>query len=165
MAVRKRRPRKHVIAAMSFHHLGFLVASAGYTYEGFEADYGFDVLINTFDSHQQIENGVIYLQLKATDRPQRAQGGYRFRVSTKDALYWAGNTDPVYLVLYDVAADKAVALHFQRHLETTGLDPTTLTAKSFPVVIPDVAINVATVAQWRADKNGVFARLPKVSYV
>jgi hypothetical protein len=62
-----------------------------------------------------VENGVIWMQVKATDEPQRAAnpGALRARIQRKDLLSWNGELYPVILVLYDARQDRAYWIHVQ----------------------------------------------------
>jgi hypothetical protein len=64
---RKLRTREHVIADLSLHHLSGPVFRAGFTIEAHHMDYGIDAHIETFDADGAVENGLIFVQLKATD--------------------------------------------------------------------------------------------------
>ena len=70
MTTRKTRVRKHVIADMSLYYLAYIIASCTFTIEPTRADYGYDPTIYTFDDAGQYENGNVFVQLKATDKPK-----------------------------------------------------------------------------------------------
>ncbi|MDF5726487.1 MAG: DUF4365 domain-containing protein [Rhizonema sp. PD38] len=65
--VKKRRPREHIIADISVNHVERYIFLCGYSVERIEYDYGFDLVMFTYDTNGEIENGQIYLQLKARD--------------------------------------------------------------------------------------------------
>lgn len=88
MADRKIRTREHVIAAMSVHHVAYIVAKAGYVLDVPIADYGFDGLITTFDSDGSIESGAISVQFKATDHLRvLADGRIAVRLGQRDIRF------------------------------------------------------------------------------
>ncbi|MEH2378832.1 MAG: hypothetical protein V7K27_07980 [Nostoc sp.] len=60
---KKKRPREHIIADLSVNHVEKYVFLSGYSVERVEYDYGFDLIIFTYDVNNEIENGQIYLQL------------------------------------------------------------------------------------------------------
>ncbi len=64
---RKQRTRQHVIAAQSVNYVERFIVDSGHTAQRVEYDYGYDLLITTFDEAGFEEPGLIYLQLKATD--------------------------------------------------------------------------------------------------
>jgi hypothetical protein len=39
----KTRVREHVVADMSFHYLGYIIASAAFTLQTIQSDYGYDL--------------------------------------------------------------------------------------------------------------------------
>jgi hypothetical protein len=86
MAGKKKRVRKHVIADLSVNHVEYHILKNGYTIDTTQSDYGYDGIIFTFDSKGEIENGNIFVQLKATDFISRhkRQNGIAFSVSKKD---------------------------------------------------------------------------------
>lgn len=65
--VKKKRPREHIIADLSVNHVERYVFLCGYSVERMEYNYGFDLVIFTYNTNGEIENGQIYVQLKATD--------------------------------------------------------------------------------------------------
>ena len=67
MIKRKQRTRQHVIASMSLHHVAYTVVKCGYTLEATQSDYGYDGLLFTYGDTGEVENGNIFVQLKATD--------------------------------------------------------------------------------------------------
>jgi hypothetical protein len=64
VAKRKTRVRSHVVADMSLFYFGLMVTSCGFsvTILSGQADYGYDLNINTFDDQGQIENGFMLVQ-------------------------------------------------------------------------------------------------------
>src|ERR1044071_1987826 len=61
------RAREHVIADLIILHIQWISCKCGYVAAEPERDYGYELTILTFDEGGQIENGVVYLQVKATD--------------------------------------------------------------------------------------------------
>lgn len=68
------------------------------------SDYGYDGSIFTYNQLGEIENGYIFIQLKATDRIDRYQkkGAFSFPISKKDVELWQGEPFPAYLILFDL---------------------------------------------------------------
>jgi hypothetical protein len=121
--MRKRRPREHIIADLSRHHVERFVLRCGYTIERFTHDYGIDLGIYTYGEDGEIENGVIGVQLKATERIRWLRSGdaFSFRLDTRDVNYWRGELTPVLLIVYDVTEDKAYWLHIQEHFRAVAI--------------------------------------------
>jgi hypothetical protein len=112
---RKRRTRGHVIADLAVNHVQRYVLRYGFTMEHIRNDYGLDIAMFTYSRGGEIENGVIWSQVKATDRPQRLADGLAIavRVERRDLVSWVGELHPVILILYDAREDKAYWLHVQ----------------------------------------------------
>ncbi|MEW5949809.1 MAG: DUF4365 domain-containing protein [Thermodesulfobacteriota bacterium] len=165
MADKKRRVRKHVIADLSVNHVEYHVLKAGYTMDTTKADYGYDGVVLTFDSHGEIENGNIFVQLKATDLISRhkKKDGLSFSVSKKDITLWHDEPFPVYLVLFDAAAEKAYWLYFQKYLTKNKITPSRVKGKYLAVHIDDTNIfNSTTPKTWRLDKEKALSQLKGV---
>lgn len=161
MTTRKTRTRKHVIADMSLHHLAYIIVSCTFTLEPTRADYGYDLSIFTFDAAGQYENGNMLVQLKATDRLRRDSqtGDIMFRISKRDVLTWESEPYPAYLVVFDARQGKAYAIYLQRYFAASGLSAAIMTGRSVEVHLPPAEVDMATVRQWRADKNAILARI------
>jgi hypothetical protein len=71
--------------------------------------------MTTFNRRGESENGLIWMQVKATDHPGRlqAQNALAVRVERKHLLFWMGELFPVLVVLYDATQDRAYWLHVQ----------------------------------------------------
>jgi hypothetical protein len=112
---RKRRTREHVIADLAVHHVEGHVLRCGFTMQAIAPDYGLDLAITTFTKRGELESGLIWVQVKATEHPQQPRGKavLAVRIERKDLLSWIGEEYPVILVIYDVAADKGYWLHVQ----------------------------------------------------
>jgi len=117
--MRKRRTREHVIGDLAVHHVEGFVLRCGYTMHRVVYDYGLDIAITTYNRRGEVENGVIWMQVKATDHPRRRQQvpALTLRVQRKDLLSWSTELYPVILVHYDATADQAFWLHVQGELQ------------------------------------------------
>jgi len=81
-ARRKRRTRAHIIADLSLHHVAYRIVKCGHTIEPIRSDYGYDGSIFTYNGRGEIENGNIFIQLKATDHIDRyrKRGAFSFQI-------------------------------------------------------------------------------------
>ena len=70
---KKRRTRQHIIAELSVNYVERYALQCGFSVERVEHDYGIDLVLFTYDANGEIENGQVYLQLKATDNLRVAQ--------------------------------------------------------------------------------------------
>jgi hypothetical protein len=64
---RKRRTRQHVIADQSVNYLERFIIDEGHTTQRLEKDYGYDLLLFTYDDQGYAEPGVAFLQLKTSE--------------------------------------------------------------------------------------------------
>ena len=152
---------------MSFHHLGYLVAQSGFTFEGVRADYGYDGPIITFDRSGQIENSYMFVQLKATDKIRFSSDQKRvlFRFLKKDIRLWQDEVLPVYLVVFDAKRDKAYWIYFQKYLELKGIAASNIMTQTMTVEFDvNQIVNMRAVAGWRRDKAAVLAKIGQVAH-
>lgn len=119
MLSKKRRTRAHVIADLSVNHVERHVLLCGYTVERFWHDYGYDLLLTTYDANGEVENGDVRLQIKATDFLRYRQNGqsFSFRVETADLRLWLREKSPVILVVYDALREDSYWLYVQAYFE------------------------------------------------
>jgi hypothetical protein len=114
---RKTRTRDHVIADLAVNHVERQVLLCGHTLEEMRYDYGIDLVLFAHSPSGELENGILYIQVKATDRPSKVAGGTEiaFSVERADLLHWLNDKTPVILIVYDGREDKAWWLHMQGH--------------------------------------------------
>jgi hypothetical protein len=156
MTDKKKRIRKHVIADLSVNHVEYHVLKAGYTIEVTKSDYGYDGIIFTYNNKGEIENGNIFVQLKATDSISRhkRKDGLSFSVGKRDINLWYGEPFPVYLVLFDAAAEKAYWLYFQKYLTKIQITPSKVKKRSLAVHIDEKNLLDSTTPEiWRSHKE------------
>ncbi len=168
MIKRKQRTRQHVIASMSFHHVAYTVVKCGYTLETPQSDYGYDALLFTYSDSGEVENGNIFLQLKATDRigKYRKQKSFSYTVYKKDVDMWQDEPFPVYLVLFDTSAETAYWLYFQKYLQMQGVRASAIKGNSFSVEMDaGQIVDEQSVRSWRADKAEALAQIGSMKHV
>jgi Domain of unknown function (DUF4365) len=117
--VKKKQPRQHVIADLSVNHVERYVLLCGFSVERIEHDYGIDLVIFTYDVNGEIENGQIYVQLKATDALRRIGDGssIAFSLQRSDLELWLQEPMPWILIVYDAQANLAYWLYIQAYFE------------------------------------------------
>ena len=117
MLFRKRRTRSHVIADLSVNHVERHVLLCGCTVERFWHDYGYDLLLTTYNANGEVENGDVRLQVKATDflRYRRDGQSSSFRVEAVDLHLWLREIMPVSLIVYDALREDAYWLYVQAY--------------------------------------------------
>ena len=116
--------REHVIADLSANHFERHALRCGFSVERIEHDYGLDLVLFTYDRYGEIENGQVFIQLKASDHLDLSAGRdtFPFQVKRADLEYWLREPWPVILVLYDARRDRAYWLYLQAYFEALGLD-------------------------------------------
>jgi hypothetical protein len=116
MVIRKRRTREHVIADLGVNYVERQVLLCGHTVQRIHADYGFDLILSTYNADGEPENGEVYIQVKSTDSLPILKDGtsLTWRTHRSDIAQWLEKTPPVILIVYDAQADKAYWLYIQR---------------------------------------------------
>jgi hypothetical protein len=148
---RKTRTREHVIGDLAVNHVEKQVLLRGFTLERIIHDYRLDLLLFTYNVKGEPEEGVIYLQVKATEKVQRVKGGQAisFRLAREDLQTWLAEPMPVILAVYDVAGDVAYWLYVQRHFESQRGFSLFKTGKTMNVHVPVAQVlNPTTVGQF-----------------
>jgi len=79
------------------------VLLCGHTVERVFYDYGYDLLMFTFDVNGEPEADEIRIQVKASDKLRIVQGGQAFamRVDQSDVAHWTNERVAVVLIVYD----------------------------------------------------------------
>ncbi len=119
---RKRRTRQHIIADLSINHVERFVLRCGYSAERIIYDYGTDLSISTYNALGEIENGAIYVQVKATDTPvDPISLTIPIVLNVKDLDFWLQEPMPFILILYEVQAEVAYWYYLQAKLSALDL--------------------------------------------
>ncbi len=159
--LRKRRTREHVIADLSVNFVERQVLLAGHTVERVLHDYGVDLLLSTYAEDGMPETGLVYFQIKATDRPRMvANGGFvACRIERAHLRAWLVQPFPVILIVYDAPKDRAYWTYIQesfggvrRFRSATG--SATLTVR-LPV---GQALNVSSIEEFRRYRARIAAQ-------
>ncbi|QEH35389.1 hypothetical protein OJF2_39410 [Aquisphaera giovannonii] len=137
-AARKRRTREHVIEALSVAHLQYFVANAGFTMASSKEDYGYDLVVTTFDRDGYMDPMAVYVQLKASERLTPLADGvsYCFDLDVRDDNQWADEINPVFLILYEASSIRAYWLYFQEYLRQAGGPKPKKGARTIRVRVP-----------------------------
>ena len=115
--LRKRRTREHIIADLSVNHVERHALLCGFVVQRSVHDYGIDLEMTTFNKQGEIDEGKVFMQLKASDRlrlrPQQA--AFSFRLERSDLVLWLAQPLPVILIVYDARKEVAYWLYVQSH--------------------------------------------------
>jgi hypothetical protein len=144
----KQRTREHIIADLSVNFAERIFLLAGFVIDRVVFDYGYDLIVRTFNAEGHLEPGAILVQMKASDAPEYSinQDFLTLRVDMRDDAAWRQEYAPVLLVLYDAGKDTAFFLHYQAQPRTSRSSvrvPTTNT------------LTVEAVRQMREVKNTI----------
>lgn len=117
MAAGKTRTRQHRIADLAVNHVERQILLCGHTVERVRHDYGYDLIAFTYNERGEVEVGVIYFQVKATENLPLLKDGMTITwpVSRRDLILWLREEEPVILVVYDASVERAWWLHLHRH--------------------------------------------------
>ncbi len=154
MVKRKKRTREHIIVDISVNYVEYFIVTKGFSVERVEKDYGYDLVLFTYDDNGEIENGQIYLQLKATDNIKKTDHQtIAFSVSTRDLKLWLEEPMPVILILYDALQKTAYCLYIQAYFEKHKININ----KKYITVYFDMknTLNEETMNQFRKYKRNI----------
>jgi hypothetical protein len=112
---RKQRTRQHVIADLSVHHVERFILEQGHTTQRLSSDYGYDLLMSTFDERGYVEPGSVYFQLKAKEALDEAGAHYAYDLDIRDYNLWTREKMPVIFILYDASCRRAYWLAIQEY--------------------------------------------------
>ncbi|MEO6522049.1 MAG: DUF4365 domain-containing protein [Mucilaginibacter sp.] len=135
---RTTRTREHVISDLSVHFVEGFVYRESFTCEVFKGDYGYDLNIYTYTATGEFENGNIFVQLKASDRPKylKKKSSLSFSMSKKHIEVWFDEPFPVILIIYDAIKLVAYWIYLQKHLRSLPNFSIANVGKSYTVNIP-----------------------------
>jgi hypothetical protein len=161
--VKKKRPRQHIIADLSVNCVERYALLCGYSVERISQDYGIDLVIFTYDTNGEIENGQIYIQLKATDHLPRDQAMIPFSLKRSDLELWLKEPMPYILILYDAQEDKAYWLYIQAFFaQTKPVDLGEIGETVTVYLERQKVINREALEQFAQYKNNVLSRITGV---
>lgn len=159
---RPRRTREHIIASQSHNYIEKFFIDKGHTVDRPGEDYGYDMIVNTFDDLGYAESGEIRIQLKASDSQKyiRDKTFISFAIMRKHYELWINELMPVFLVLYDAREKKAYWLYVQEHFASDASLQPKAAAQTLTLRIPVVnQFTEATVDYMRQSKLKVLAQI------
>jgi hypothetical protein len=104
-----------VIADLSVNYVERFILDAGHTAQRLTPDYGYDLLLFTYDEQGFVEPDSVFLQLKAAEHLQQAGSYYVFDLDIRDYNLWMIEKLPVILILFDASRRRAYWLDVQRY--------------------------------------------------
>jgi uncharacterized protein DUF4365 len=133
---RKRRTRQHVIADQSINYVERFIIDEGHTAQRLTPDYGFDLILFTYDECGYVEPEVAFLQLKASETLTRSGAYYVHDLDIRDYNLWTLEDVPVFLVLFDATRRRAYWLHVQPYFRKDASRKPKKGAKTVRVRVP-----------------------------
>lgn len=120
---RKRRTRQHVIADLSLNYLERVILEEGHTTQRIVSDYGYDLVMMTFNEEGYSEPGLIFFQLKASDTLGGNEKDYWYDIDIKHYNLWKHESLPVILVLFNAIKRRAYWIHVQSYFKDPARQP------------------------------------------
>jgi hypothetical protein len=129
-----------MIGDLGIHHVEGFVLRSGYTAERVHHDYGIDLVMTTYDTNGEVQNGEVLMQVKATESLPllKKTPALTWPVSRADLARWLGEPMPVILVIYGVVQDRAYWLYIQRYFAGGRVFRLARAAATINVRIPTV---------------------------
>ncbi|NEQ14973.1 DUF4365 domain-containing protein [Moorena sp. SIO2C4] len=165
---KNKRPREQIIADLSINYVERYILLCGYSVQRVELEYtyGFDLIIFTYDANSELENGKIYVKLKATDflsMLSADQETIGFPLGRSDIEPWLKEPMPCILIVYDAQLDLAYWLYLQAYFENwENFDPWQM-EETITVNLPKKnIINQNAIKKFARYKNDVLRQLPGV---
>jgi Domain of unknown function (DUF4365) len=147
---RKQRTRQHVIADQSVHYVEGFILAEGHTAQRLERDYGYDLLLFTYDEQGYVEPGFLFFQVKAAEEFQAIGSDYVFDLDVRDYNLWMLEETPVILVLFDATRRRASWLAVQDYFHEDRARRPRNGAKTVRVRMPmRHAVNRRAIAKMR----------------
>jgi hypothetical protein len=134
-----RRTREHVLADLSINHVERIFLEAGWSVlRTSGADYGYDLIVNTFTPEGYAEPGALLVQVRATDhlasRERDRSDTFACSIETRHYHLWRAEQLPVLFILYHGAGKKAYWLYAQEYFHAHP--PPRPQARSYTVHVP-----------------------------
>ena len=149
-APRKQRTRQHVIADQSVNHVERIILDAGHTAQRLTPDYGYDLVLFTYDERGYLEPGSVYVQIKAGETLGSVGADYVFDLDLRDYNLWMLEEMPVILILYAASRRRAYWLWVQNYFGKDAVRQPKKGAKSVRVRVPQrQAVTRRVIAIWR----------------
>jgi len=157
------RTRDHVLADLSINYVERQVLLCGCSVQRMYSDYGYDLIMSSYNANGEIEAGIVYFQVKATDRLPLLVDGVTVSwvVNRRDLALWVREAFPVILVVYDGRRDRAIWLHVQAYFAGYPSPELFLSGHTISIHVPVTErLNRRSVRRIVQRKNLTQAHLP-----
>jgi hypothetical protein len=91
------------------------ILEEGHTTQRLEKDYGYDLILYTYDEQGYVEPGLAYLQLKASEVLTPSGSDYVFELDIRDFNLWMLERVPVFLVLFEASRRRGYWVFVQKY--------------------------------------------------
>jgi hypothetical protein len=119
-------------------------------------DYGYDLVLFTYDSQGYLEPGSVYLQVKAGESLEAVAVDYVYDLDIRGYNLWMLEEMPVILILFAAERRRAYWLWVQDYFAKDGARQPQKGAKTVRVHVPQrQPVTLRAVAAWRAFKDQV----------
>lgn len=147
---RKQRTRQHVTADQSIHYVEGFILDQGHTAQRLGSDYGYDLLMSTFDEQGYVEPGPVYFQFKAMETLDASGTDYVYDLDIRDYNLWLREKSPVILSLFDASRRRAYWLAVQQFFMVHAARRPKKGAKTIRIRVPKrQAVNGRAIAKMR----------------
>jgi hypothetical protein len=158
-APRKQRTRQHVIADLSINYVERIILEAGHTTLRVTPDYGYDLVLFTYDERGFAEPGFVYVQVKASETLEASNVDYIFDLDIRDYNLWRLEEVPVILILFAASRRRAYWLWVQNYFSKDAFRQPKKGAKSVRLRVPQrQPVTRKAVAIWRDLKQQALQR-------
>lgn len=142
--MRKKRTRQHVVADLGVNYVERQVLLSGNTVERVIHDYGYDLILFSYDRDGLTEPGTIGIQVKASETPRTSNDEpIRVRIQRSDLINWLSERRPVLLVMFCVPEDQAYYVDLREYFDDPVFNifavgqTTTVTIPSTNMLVPE----------------------------
>jgi len=151
-----------VIADLSINYVERQALLCGFVVERLAKDYGIDLEVSTFTRAGEIEEGKIYVQVKACHglKLKRGQASFPFRIDRRDLVSWLAQPMPVILVVYDATEDIAFWIYVQSFFAKRADFNLFTAGKSVTVAMPTAnVLNASGMRRFSRFRNRILGQL------
>lgn len=148
-----------MLSDLSVNHVEKVALTCSFAVDRVWHDYGLDLALYTFDERGFLESGVVWIQVKASDKLKKTRDKtvVPVRLQRRDILAWIADAYPVILVVYDAAAAGAYWLSIQHHYagaQAFGM----LKGKTITVHVPTAnVLNERAIRSFASQKAAILA--------
>ncbi len=118
-------------------------------------DYGYDLILFTFDTQGYVEPGLVFLQRKASEALEQSGPDYVFDLDIRDYNLWMMDRMPVVLVLFEASRRRAYWLYIQDYFHSDPSRRSKARAKTVRLRVPArQTVNRQAMTRMRRLKTG-----------